>query len=108
MRLLGSSAHPMRNEVSVMAAVNDVRGQKVARAEFARRQVDISRANLFMNHGVLYVRGEVLPSPDASYGDLQNEMYLIARILRQRPEIREVILETTYGIAPVLQQRRAA
>lgn len=98
----------MRNDVSVMATVNDVRGQKVARAEFARRQVDISRASLFVNHGVLYIRGEVVPTIDASYGDIQNEMNLIARVLRQRPEIREVILEASYGIAPVAQAKQAA
>jgi len=94
--------------LGVMADVSDVRAQKLARSEFARRQVDISRAQVNAHHGVLYIRGEILPMIDASYSDIESELNLIARILRQRGEIRDVVIDAQFKSTPVGIIRMAA
>jgi hypothetical protein len=106
--LLGILCKPARKVSGVMADVSDVRAQKLARSEFARRQVDVSRAQVNVHHGVLYIRGEVLPMIDASYSDMESEMNLIARILRQRSEIRDVVIDAQFRSTPVRTARTAA
>ena len=76
-----------------MVDQNDFRGQRIARAEFARRGIDISRADLYVMHGVLYMRGEVKTMPNTLINDLTYEMGLVTKILRQRPEIRDIVME---------------
>jgi hypothetical protein len=76
-----------------MVDQNDFRGQRIARAEFARRSVDITHADLYVMHGVMYMRGEVKTMPNATYNDLNHELSLITKILRQRPEIRDIVME---------------
>jgi hypothetical protein len=44
-------------------------------------------------HGILYMRGEVKAMPKSSILDMSVEMGLIAKILRQRPEIRDIVLD---------------
>lgn len=85
-----------RKTMNVMVDQNDFRGQRIARAEFARRGFDISRADLYVMHGVLYMRGEIKPIPNAPFNDLPHELNLVAKILRQRPEIRDLVLEVKY------------
>ena len=76
-----------------MVDQNDVRGQRIARTEFARRGVDISRADLYVMHGILYMRGEIKPMPKSLILDMNSEMGIITKILRQRPEIRDIVLD---------------
>lgn len=76
-----------------MVDQNDFRGQRIARTEFARRGVDISRADLYVMHGILYMRGEVKPMPKSLILDMSSEMGIITKILRQRPEIRDIVLD---------------
>ncbi len=76
-----------------MVDQNDFRGQRIARTEFARRGVDISRADLYVMHGILYMRGEVKPMPKSLILDMGSEMGIITKILRQRPEIRDIVLD---------------
>ncbi len=76
-----------------MVDQNDFRGQRIARTEFARRGVDISRADLYVMHGILYMRGEVKPMPKSLILDMTSEMGIITKILRQRPEIRDIVLD---------------
>ena len=76
-----------------MVDQNDFRGQRIARTEFARRGVDISRADLYVMHGILYMRGEVKPMPKSLIVDMNSEMGIITKILRQRPEIRDIVLD---------------
>ena len=83
----------MGKTIGVMVDQNDFRGQRIARAEFARRGIDISRSDMYVMHGVLYMRGEVKPMPSATFHDIAAEMGLVTKILRQRPEIRDLILE---------------
>lgn len=80
-----------------MVDQNDFRGQRIARAEFARRGIDISRSDLYVMHGVLYMRGEVKAMPNATYNDLAAEIGLVTKILRQRPEIRDLVLEIKHN-----------
>jgi|LauGreDrversion4_2_1035121.scaffolds.fasta_scaffold138312_4 hypothetical protein len=83
-----------------MVDQNDFRGQRIARAEFARRGIDISRSDLYVMHGVLYMRGEVKPMPNATFVDMNAEIGLVTKILRQRPEIRDLVLEVKHaGVA---------
>jgi hypothetical protein len=76
-----------------MVDQNDFRGQRIARSEFARRGIDVSRADLYVMHGILYMRGEVKPMPKSLISDMNTEMGLITKILRQRPEIRDIVLD---------------
>ena len=76
-----------------MVDQNDFRGQRIARTEFARRGVDISRADLYVMHGILYMRGEIKPMPKSLILDMNSEMGIITKILRQRPEIRDIVLD---------------
>jgi len=74
----------------------DVRGLRQARVELTKRGVDTGRADMHLMRGVLTIRGSVTPMPGTHISDLKHEMDHIARILRQRPEIREVILDCAY------------
>ena len=53
-------------------------------------------ADLRCMHGVLHVRGTVRLLRGASATNVQTEMELIGRVLRQKAEIRDVILEYVY------------
>lgn len=75
---------------------NDVRAIKAARAELARRGVDMTLADLRCMHGVVNVRGTVRAIRGSNIPDIRSEMELVARILRQKAEIRDVILDCVY------------
>ena len=79
-----------------MVDEKDVIALRYARSELSRRCIDISRADVRMAHGVLHIRGDLTPLPNCTFSDLKTEVELIARVLRQKPEIREVILEVSY------------
>lgn len=78
-----------------MADPNDVAATKIARREFNKRQVDVGLADIRVSHGVVFVRGVVKPIRGGPT-DVKSECEHIARILRQKPEIRDVILDCTY------------
>jgi hypothetical protein len=79
-----------------MADPNDVAAAKIARREFVKRKVDLMLADLRVSHGVCYVRGTVSAERGSNIGDLKAEMELIARILRAKPEFRDVVLDCRY------------
>lgn len=79
-----------------MVDQKDIRGLRQARTELSKRGVDIARADLQMRHGLLMVRGTVAPMPGASFTDLKIEMEHICRCLRQKAEIREVIMDCVF------------
>lgn len=79
-----------------MVDEKDVRALRFVRSEFSRRCIDVTRADVRMMHGVLHVRGEVGAMPNCTFTDLKSEMELVARILRTKAEIREVVLDVTY------------
>ncbi len=79
-----------------MADPNDVRGTKVARTELSKRGIDISRCDLRVKHGNLHIKGQIGALKGSMIKDLKTEMELISRVLKQRSEIRDVILDCNY------------
>ena len=77
----------------------------MARAEFGRRGVDISRADLMVLNAVCYLRGEVDRLPGAQYDDINRELMLVQKVLRQRPEIRDVVLDVKVPSALVVVEK---
>jgi hypothetical protein len=80
-----------------MANEQDVRGLRVARSELARRGVDIARADLRVLRGTLYIKGQVSAMRGSSIKDIKTELEHIGRLLRQRPDIRDVVIDCSFG-----------
>jgi hypothetical protein len=74
----------------------DIRATKAARAEMAKRGIDMTLADMRCMHGVLHIRGTVRPYRGNHVADMKSEMELIARVLRQKADIRDVILECMF------------
>jgi len=74
----------------------DVRATKAARAETARRGIDMTLADMRCMHGILHIRGTVRALRGSNVIDIKSEMELIARVLRQKADIRDVVLECSY------------
>jgi len=80
-----------------VADEKDVRGLRAARTELSKRGIDISRADVNLRRGVLHIRGNVSAMRGCSFKDLKSEMELVARVLRQKSEIRDVVLDCHYS-----------
>ena len=76
--------------------VNDVRGTKSARSAFGKRGIDISMADVRVQHGVCFVRGTLKALPKWEIPNIEKEANQIATLLKRGAEIREVVLECTY------------
>jgi hypothetical protein len=76
----------------------DVEGTKQVRRALNKRGIDASRADVRVMHGVAYIRGQVQAIKGHDIPDLRTEMEQIARFLRQRAEIRDVVLDVTYKV----------
>jgi hypothetical protein len=79
-----------------MADPSDVYATKLARREFHRHHVDVSLADIRVLHGVVYIRGTIGAERTAHYLDVKEEVERIARLLKQRPEVRDVVLDAMY------------
>ncbi|MBC8065004.1 MAG: hypothetical protein H7Y17_09250 [Chlorobia bacterium] len=79
-----------------MANEDDVRGTKTARSELGRRGVDTSQADIRVMHGVCYIRGQLRAIRSANIPDLKIEMEKIAKILRTKAEIKEVVIDAIF------------
>lgn len=79
-----------------MANEDDVRGTKSARSELSRRGIDITLADMRVMHGVCHIRGTVRALKSANIPDLKVEMEKIAKILRTKPEIKDVIIDCVF------------
>ena len=79
-----------------MADPNDVMATKIARREFTKRKVDLSTADIRVMHGVCYLRGTVKAIRGAEFPDIKLECEHIARILRTKGEIKDVVLDCQY------------
>lgn len=79
-----------------MADPKDVAGTKFARSYFGRRGVDLTLADVRVMHGVCYLRGTVSAVKGSGVHDVKSECEQCARLLKQRPEIRDVVLDCTY------------
>lgn len=79
-----------------MADKTDIDATKRARREFTKHHIDITRADLRVLHGVLYLRGVVQSEGGASYEDVKVETERIGRIIRQLQGIRDVVIDVQY------------
>ena len=77
-----------------MVDPNDVRGAKAARSELSRRGIDISRADVRVRNGVCTIRGLVSRIGSAD-GGIMADLNIIAKVMRQKSEIKEVVLEVS-------------
>jgi hypothetical protein len=80
-----------------MITESDVRGLRFAHSVFGRRGVDVTRADVRMMHGVLHVRGTLCKAPGAIIPDLKSEVEHIAKLIKSKPEVREVCLDVSYA-----------
>lgn len=79
-----------------MADPNDVSGTKAARSLLGRRGIDLTYADLRVLHGVCYIRGTVSIVKGSDVADVKTEIEHCARLLRQKPEIRDVVIDCRY------------
>jgi hypothetical protein len=79
-----------------MADINDVRATKAARSELGRRGIDLTHADVRVLHGVVYVRGSVRAIVGMGITDIRSEMQLVARVLKTRAEIKDVVLDCAF------------
>jgi len=78
-----------------MRSEDDIRGSKIARNEFSRRGIDISRADIRLTRGVLHVQG-VLGTGGMRQDDFKATMELVLKVLKSKPEIRDVVINAAY------------
>ncbi|MCS6919878.1 MAG: BON domain-containing protein [Fimbriimonadales bacterium] len=76
-------------------ALADVETRRMVLREISKRHVDSSRLDVQVFHGVVYLRGTVSGMRGHNV-DIKAEMEVIRRILRQRPGIRDVVLDVIY------------
>ena len=73
---------------------NDIRGMKAARQEFSRRGIDVSRADVAVRGGVCTIRG-LVGRMTGSDPNLMAEVQQAAKAIRQRSEIKDVVMEVS-------------
>ncbi len=69
---------------------------KRARRAFTKAMIDITKADMRVMHGVLYLRGQVQKIAGAEYADLKVETERVGRLLRQVQGIRDVAIDVQY------------
>lgn len=74
----------------------DRQATKWARTHFTKRGIELGRCDFRVTHGVLYLRGVVTTNGAVDFSDLRTEIANIARVLRQKPEIKDVVIECQY------------
>ena len=66
--------------------------------DVGKHPVDTSELQLYVSHGVVYLRGKIKTirgfHEDA---DLDEELTTICKVLRQRPGVRDVVVEVQTG-----------
>lgn len=68
---------------------------KLVRAEIAKRLIDTTMADVRVQHGVITIRGVVRALKEGPE-DVKAELELIGRILRQRPGVKDVVIDCAY------------
>ena len=74
----------------------DVHALKIARAEFARHLLDISRCDMQCRAGILTVRGMLSRMGGHPEVDPHREAECLKNALRQRPDFRDVVIDCAY------------
>ena len=78
-----------------MPTREDIQAAKIVRREITRRPIDYSRIDIRVNRGIVHIRGHVA-AMRGQVMDIREEMQMVAKVIRQRPGIRDVILDVTY------------
>ncbi|MEA2554326.1 MAG: hypothetical protein QOJ65_2502 [Fimbriimonadaceae bacterium] len=74
---------------------NDVRGTKAVRNILNKRGIDISRCDIRVFKGHCDIRGILSVVKGSQITDLQSELPELVKLIRRKPEIRDVNLEVT-------------
>jgi hypothetical protein len=74
--------------------VADLEMVRAVRREMARHNIDTSEASVSAMHGVVHLNGRVRPIRGHE-AEFMEELHTLHRCLRQRPGIRDVIMEWT-------------
>jgi hypothetical protein len=78
-----------------MPRPEDIEMMRTVRREVARRPIDTSLMTIYISHGIVYLRGQVRAMRGHEL-DLPEELKLMAKVMKQRPGIRDVVIEVTY------------
>ena len=78
-----------------MVDPNDSRGVKSARQELSRRGIDVSKATVSVRNGICTIRGHVSRMSGAYEGGLGEEINSAVKAMRQRTEIKDVVLDVS-------------
>ena len=81
-----------------MADPLDVAASKLVRKEFGRSGLDITYTDLRVMHGTCYIRGTISLSRGGDAVDPKAELERVARIIRQRPGIKDVVIDVRYKL----------
>jgi hypothetical protein len=81
-----------------MADPSDVAANKLVRKEFGRSGLDITYADIRVMHGTCYIRGSISLSKAGEAVEPKAEMERIVRIIRQRPGIKDVVVDVRYKL----------
>ena len=71
----------------------DARALRLARNEFIRHGIDVSRADLQLCHGTLVVRGTLDAMAPLAKEDLMHEVDTVQRILSSRSGFRHIVMD---------------
>ncbi len=66
---------------------------RAARTMLCKHGLDISRTDVHVSHGICYIRGQVRAEAGSPIEDVSSEVKRVALLIRQKPGIRNVILE---------------
>ncbi len=77
-----------------MADPKELEATRMARKEFTKRPLDISRCDIRVMHGVVYVRGQI-GLMRGGEGSVDEYLEQIKKILRAKPEIRDVVVDAS-------------
>jgi hypothetical protein len=79
-----------------MADQKDIHGMRMARTELSKRGIDTTRADVRVAHGVCYIKGLITTVAGSEIKDIRIEMEHIRHVLRQKPDIRDVVLDCQF------------
>jgi hypothetical protein len=79
-----------------MADPNVVRALRATRCEFSKRGIEITRADIRLVHGGLHIGGTISKMRGSAITDLKAEVELVAKVLRQKSDIKTVTVDCRY------------
>jgi hypothetical protein len=78
-----------------MPRPEDSEHTKLVWRTISRKPIDTSLMTVLVMHGVVYLRGQVRAMRGHDI-DIRSEMEMVARILKQKPGIRDVVIDVTF------------